>query len=403
MHRILFALLAAAVLAAQPAATKSAVRGDAREINTYFGNLPSAEIPAFTQERALALVAMPLACVDHPHSLPEQRTDYVWLHDSKARLLETYATTRAFYGCSDWHSAVNSTWTLIAVLKQFPQIPVGKLIREKLNDHLGKKNIEGEMEFFKTARNFEVPYGYAWFLKVYAELVSWSDPDANTWAQNLAPMVEQFSKKLAEYYTDLQFPSRPGLHPNTANTIGLLLDYTNTVNDVALKDVLLKTANRFFLKDKSCPTGYEPAGTDFLSPCLSEARLMSVVLEPAKFEPWLNDFLPPVYSEAFQTLTKSVDVSNVKKKDLEGGKSHLIGLGFSRGQFLIEIASALPAGDPRVPVLKRLAAINVNGAYQGLADAGYAGSHWFATYAVLMSRASESAQKKDLSARKAAN
>ena len=39
------------------------------------------------------------------------------------------------------------------------------------------------------------------------------------------------------------------MHPNTTNTIGLLLDYSGVVNDVALKEVLLKTANRFFLKD----------------------------------------------------------------------------------------------------------------------------------------------------------
>ena len=31
--------------------------------------------------------------------------------------------TPAFYGCFDWHSAVNSTWTMVAVLKQFPLIP----------------------------------------------------------------------------------------------------------------------------------------------------------------------------------------------------------------------------------------------------------------------------------------
>ena len=98
-------------------------------------------------------------------------------------------------------------------------------------------------------------------------------------------------------------------------------------------------------------------------------------------------FLPPAYSEAFKPLTTPVDVSGVKKKDLEGGKSHLIGLGFSRGQALLDIAIALPREDARIPVLRRLAAINISGAYQALAEAGYAGSHWFATYAVLSAKA----------------
>ena len=61
--------------------------------------LPAAEIPAFTQERAMALVAMPLACLDRPHAVPEQRTEYLWTHDSKPHILDTYTATRAFYGC----------------------------------------------------------------------------------------------------------------------------------------------------------------------------------------------------------------------------------------------------------------------------------------------------------------
>jgi hypothetical protein len=380
---VLFTLGCASVQAADPVTL-----ANAKEIASYLGTLPAVEVPPFTQERAMALVSMPLACLDHPQAVPEQRVDYLWIHDSKPRLLDTYTTTRAFYGCSDWHSAANSTWTLITVLKQFPQIAVGKLIREKLQDHLGKKNIEGEMEFLKNAKSFEVPYGYAWLLKIYAELVTWSDPEANTWALNVAPLAEQCSKKLVEYFTDLQLPSRAGMHPNTANAISLLLDYTKVVNDVALGDAVMKTAKRFFTNDKSCPTAYEPGGTEFLSPCLSEARLMGSVLDQAHYVAWLDNFLPPVYSEAFKPLAAPVDVSGVKKKDLEGGKSHLIGLGFSRGQALTEIANALPADDPRIPVFRRLAAINAASAFQALAEAGYAGSHWFATYAVLYSHAS---------------
>jgi hypothetical protein len=398
MHRFWIGILIFVGISQMMAADNAAPRPDTKDLAAYLGSLPAAEIPGFTQERAMALMAMPLACLDHPHSVPEQRTDYLWTHDSKPHILDTYSTTRAFYGCSDWHSAVNSTWTLITMLKQFPEIPVGKLIREKLREHLGKKNIEGEMEFFKTAKNFEVPYGYAWLLKVYAELVNWTDPEANTWAQNLAPMAQQFSKKLVEYFTDLQFPSRAGMHPNTTNAIGLLLEYSGVVNDVTLKEVLLKTANRFFLKDKNCPTAYEPAGTDFLSPCLSEARLMSLVLDSSQYVSWLERFLPPAYSEAFKPLTLPVDVSGVKKKELEGGKSHLIGLGFSRGQALLDIANALPREDPRIPVLRRLAAINVTGAYRALADAGYAGSHWFATYAVLFAKADQMGRSVPVSA-----
>jgi hypothetical protein len=358
-----------------------------KELKAYLGSLPEAQFPVFNQEQAMALVALPLSCVDHPQAVPEQRVDYLWVHDGKSHLLDAYDKNRAFYGCFDWHSAVNSTWTMVAVLKQFPQIAVGPLIRMELKEHLNKKNIEGEMEYFKSAKNFEVPYGYAWLLKLYAELLTWDDADAKTWAANVAPLAQQFSKKLAEYFTDLPYPTRSGMHPNTAFSLSLLLDYTEIANDAALRDAATKTAKRFFLNDRACPTAYEPGGSEFLSPCLAEAGLMSKILDREQFLPWLNDFLPAIYSPAFKPLTAPVDVANIKKEDLQAGKSHLIGLAFQRGQALADISRMLPANDPRIPVLRRLAVINGRSGFQALTAAGYYGSHWLATYAVLCSRA----------------
>jgi len=360
---------------------------EARQLAAFLAGLPPAQMPALTEPQALAMVAMPLSCLDHPQAVPEQRVDYLWVHDSKPHMLDSYDKNRAFYGCFDWHSAVNSTWTMVAVLKQFPNIPVSRLIQEKLKDHLGKKNIEGEMEFFKSAKNFEVPYGYAWLLKLYAELQGWDHPDAKKYAENLAPLVQQFSKKLVGYFNDLPFPTRSGLHPNTAFSLGLVLDYTEIVSDPPLREAAVKTANRFFLADRNCPTAYEPGGTEFLSPCLAEARLMSRVLDRQHVAQWLTDFLPSAYSETFKPLTVPVDVSGITKEDQLAGKSHLIGLAFQRAEAMMGIAHALPTDDPRVPVLARLAAINATSGFKALADAGYYGSHWLGTYAVMCSRA----------------
>jgi hypothetical protein len=166
----------------------------------------------------------------------------------------------------------------------------------------------------------------------------------------------------------------------------MALDYTTIVDDPPLRDAALKAANRFFLTDKACPTAYEPGGTEFLSPCLAEARLMSRVVEPARFSAWLDEFLPPIYSPVFKPLTVPVDVTGLMKDEQLAGKSHLIGLAFQRAEAMMAISNALPAADPRVPVLRRLAAINGNSGFKALADAGYYGSHWLGTYAVLCSR-----------------
>src|SRR5437016_9277156 len=196
---------------------RGADMAEAKNLAAYLATLPAAQLPALTDQQALAMVAMPLSCIDRPQAIPEQRVDYLWVHEGKAHLVDAYDKNRAFYGCFDWHSAVNSTWTMVAVLKQFPAIAVGHLIQEKLKDHLDKKNIEGEMEFFKTAKNFEVPYGYAWLLKLYAELVAWENPEAKKYAENLLPLAQQFSKKLTDYFKHLPLPTRSGCHPMPAS------------------------------------------------------------------------------------------------------------------------------------------------------------------------------------------
>lgn len=368
-------------------ATKPKQDLSAQLMADFVSSLPKVEVGPFTEERALAMVTMPLACLDRPHALPETRTDYIWIHETKPRLVEAYDKNRAFYGCFDWHSAVNSTWTMVAVLKQFPKIAVGPLIREKLKDHLGKKNIQGEMDFLKDAKRFEIPYGYAWALKLYGELSTWDDPDAKTWSANMAPLAAQLSKKLVEYFNDLPLAVRSGMHPNTAFAVGLVLDYTDAVTDAPLREAAVKAATRFFGKDSDCPTAYEPAGTDFLSPCLAEARTMSWVLDRGAFALWLTDFFPALYSIAFKPLTEPVDVRGIKKDDLQGTKSHLVGLAFHRAEALLTIAAALPADDSRVTALRKIAAVNGGSGARAFADAGYHGSHWLGTYAVMYFRA----------------
>lgn len=352
----------------------------------FLNTLPDVPLTALDETRALALAALPLSCVDHPQELPENRVEYIWLQDTKPRLLEAYDKNRVFYGCSDWHSAVHSMWALAAIAKQFPHSPIASLLRDRLKDHLGKKNVDGEMEFLKASKRFEIPYGYAWVLKLYAELITWEDPDAKAWATNMAPLAQEVSKRLVQYFKDLPYPMRGGLHPNTANVSTLMLDYTETITDAALREAVIKSDEKFFSEDRDCPTAYEPAGTDFLSPCLTEARLMSRLMDQTHYVAWLNDFLPAPYTLAFKPLTMPADSGEFKKDDLVGAKSHLVGLAFSRAEDFLSIANALPADDARVPIFRRLAAINAKSGYDRLGIAGYEGAHWFATYALLYSR-----------------
>lgn len=349
------------------------------DLAAFLAKLPAATPPVLNADDAVWLAEMPLSCLDHPQAPPNGH-GYLW--EATFRPPDDYQHTLAFYGCFDWHSSVNSTWTLIKLLKGYPELPDGNLIRLKLGRHLGASNLAGELAYLKGAGAFERPYGYSWILKVAADLSEWKDPDGEKWAANMTPLSTWVSSEMASFLDDLPQPNRGGVHPNTAFGMYLMLDYVELTKNETLHTAISNAAKRFYTNDKNCNTKEEPAGSDFLSPCLTEAALMSRLWPREVFVPWLNTFLPPFDSVDFKPLTEPVDTSGVLRPEQLAGKSHLIGLAFQRGAMMGRIADALPADDVRASVLRRLAAIHGVKGMQAMYRAGYFGSHWLGTYAV---------------------
>jgi Protein of unknown function (DUF2891) len=167
----------ALVLLAFSATAQAAVTSpspDAGHASAYLKSLPAAQRPVFDAAQTIALASLPLSCIDHPQALQDRPQIYLWVYDDKAHPTEAYMRNRAFYGCYDWHSAVNSTWTMLALLKQNPKMFLGPVIRQRLTEHLGKDNIAGEVKFFDYEdpddgewKGFERPYGFTWLLKLY--------------------------------------------------------------------------------------------------------------------------------------------------------------------------------------------------------------------------------------------
>jgi len=366
---------------------------DSAKIRDYLKSLPTPTPPAYDEVQRLALAANPLGCEDHPHSPGIIRPGYLWQREDKPQIIDDYDKHRAFYGCLDWHSAVNSTWMMISLIKADPTIAVAPAIRTELASHFQKPNIDGELDFFTKLRgqgaDFEKPYGYAWLLKLYGELKTWNDPDGQRAATVLEPLAKWMSEQYVFYLHSMNYPVRVGLHPNTTLDMGFVLDYTNLVQDKTLETAVHETALRLFRNDTHCATGSEPVFGDFASPCLTEAALMGRVMIPESYAKWLDTFLPPVYSEEFQLYAKDIDAVHGNNRDTTGTdeeglpNAHLIGLNFQRAADLLTIAHGLPKDDPRVAVYQRLAAINGKQGYDKIGAAGYLGTHWLATYALL--------------------
>ncbi|HTV53481.1 MAG TPA: DUF2891 family protein, partial [Terriglobia bacterium] len=374
-----------------------AQEGQREKIAAYIKSMPPVKAPDYNETERLALAANPLGCEEHPHASGPpggiRSAQYLWQRDGKPQIAADYDHHHAFYGCLDWHSAVNSTWMMVSLIKGDSTIAVAPAIRSELEYHIQKTNIDGEMDYFThlqgVGADFEMPYGYAWLLKLYGGLKSWDDPEGKRASATLEPMATWFAKQFTDYLNSLNYPIRVGLHPNTALDMGFVLDYVADTHDEAMEETIRKNALRLFQNDTHCPTSSEPVFGDFASPCLTEAALMGRILSPAEYAKWLTDFLPPVYSDEFALYSKPIDAVHGSNRDTTGTdeeglpNAHLIGLNFQRATDLMWIATSLPQDDPRVAAYRMLADINGKQAYAKIGLGGYLGTHWLATYALM--------------------
>ncbi len=404
------------------------LRADYRDVNELLQKLPTVAAPTLDEQRALWLGALPLSCLDRLQSRPGGRgggranllvagdsargrptlaardttadsigrgrsgtrgpaapgtntgAGYFWVPTYK--LVADHDRLRAFWGCNDWHSAVGSTWVTVRLLETFPTSALRELAREKLNAHLGKSNLEGEMDFFRaTAASinpipsasqtgfFERPYGFAWLLELAQELRAWPDSQSQRWSASVAPLAAWMADSLGAYLTKLVEPVRSGAQTNTALSMTLALDYANVVGDGRLRGTIVSTARRFYLADTTCATQNErvapgaggrggrgggrgagrgaisdstsrlstpndltaatgrsaaPAapgggGPEIISPCLTEAALMARVLDSRGYVAWLDRFLPPLESGRFAPLTEAIAIPTSAPAPRGGG------------------------------------------------------------------------------------
>jgi hypothetical protein len=474
------------------------LRADYKDLSELLKNLPAMAPRPFDESLGLWLGALPLSCLDRLQARPGGRggaranvaTDsarmrgadsgsapiraaaappnnsgagYFWV--ASYTLMNDHDRLRAFWGCNDWHSAVASTWATIRVLRNYPHSTLNDLTREKLNAHLGRANLDGELEFFRATAAainpipsasqtglFERPYGFAWLLELASELHTWPDSQAKRWSTNITPLASWMADSLGGYFTKLVEPIRSGAQNNTALNMTLALDYADVVHDAKLRSAVLSAARKFYLNDSTCATqtervvpaaagrggrGGRGANTDtsrrapttpndltaasrgaappaqfggggavVASPCLTEAALMSRVLEPHAYVAWLDRALPPLQSGRFAPLTEAIAIPTAPPTPptppvsadtspagraaaaaaaataLANERARVAGLSFSRAQSMERIAHALPATDPRVAAWHRLSAIQADRGFELLRD-DQAGLTWLPAQALL--------------------
>ncbi|MBT6692755.1 MAG: DUF2891 domain-containing protein [Porticoccaceae bacterium] len=318
-------------------------------------------------EQAANLMQLPLACAEteYPNKLSQTLR-------SEEDLASPTDLHPAFYGCFDWHSAVHGHWSMVRLLKEFPDVVGNAQARAILQRHITPENVVKDIDYLRGNISWERPYGWAWLLKLVLELQDWNDPMAASLTTALEPLAEELSKMYIAHLPKLVYPIRVGEHANTAFGLTFAWDYALQFDDIPLQMAIKQRAHDFYLQDKNCPIGWEPSGYDFLSPCLEEVDLMRRVLPKEKFMVWLNEFLPALMSPSFD-----LPVGQVFDRT-DGKLVHLDGLNFSRAWVFYKLAEQYP----QFGHLKKLADRHVEYSLPNLVGDSYEGGHWLGSFAI---------------------
>ena len=110
--------------------------------------LTQTEPVVLTLSEANKLAELPLACIntEYPNKLGQTL-------GSKADIAQPNELHPAFYGCFDWHSSVHGHWSLVTLLKQFPDLDKAEAIKNALKANLSAENIKAEVQYFNKKHN----------------------------------------------------------------------------------------------------------------------------------------------------------------------------------------------------------------------------------------------------------
>ena len=330
---------------------------------------PKSEPPVYAIEEANRLLALPLHCVETEY--PNKLGQTIGGDDD---LQPPRVLHPIFYGCFDWHSAVHGYWSMVTLLKQFPELDKAQEVRDILKNNITQENVATEVLYFdgKLNASYERTYGWAWLLKLAEALQTWDDPMAQELFKHLQPLTDVIVSKYIEFLPKLVYPIRVGEHTNTAFGLTFAYDYAVAVGNSELKSLIEVRARDFFATDTQCPIAWEPSGYDFLSPCLEEIDIMRRVLDKATFTTWIHNFLPAIADSNF-----SIAVGQVSDRT-DGKLVHLDGLNFSRAWVLYGLANQYSEFEH----LRQVAHDHVGYSYPNLVGDSYEGGHWLGSFAI---------------------
>ncbi|RYY48830.1 MAG: DUF2891 domain-containing protein [Chitinophagaceae bacterium] len=328
----------------------------------------------FNEATASRLSKLPLHCIANEWP---NKTSHGSDSATDHRLLP-HELHPVFYGCYDWHSSVHGHWMLVKLLKTFPGIAERTQIVALLNKSFQLEKMKAEAAYFskyKTSALYERTYGWAWLLKLDQELYEWNDPLGRAWHAALQPLTAKVKELWTAYLPKQTYPNRTGVHPNTAFGLVFALDWATALRQEDFAALIRQRSREYYLNNKATPAYLEPDGSDFLSPSLEIADLMTRVLDKKAFAKWFDKF-----------YTKK-GIENVLTPPIVSDRTdyqivHLDGLSLSRAWCLKTVGAYLPQGHRYKAKLLPAAEEMLQKTIPHISSGNYGGDHWLASFAV---------------------
>lgn len=325
-------------------------------------------------ETALKLSKMPLHCISSEFP---NKTSHLADAEKDAKMLP-HELHPVFYGCLDWHSSVHGHWMLVKLLKEFPTIENKEEIIKVLDNSFQKDKMILEAEYFgkyTASKGFERTYGWAWLLKLDEELYSWDSDLGKKWHESLQPLTQKIVAIWKDFLPKQTYPNRTGVHPNTAFGLCFAYDWAKAKKETEFLNLIIQKSKDFYLSNKDIPAHLEPDGSDFFSPSLQSADLMTRILPQKEFEKWFKKF----YNQAgLERVCQAPTVSDRNDYQIV----HLDGLSFSRAWNMKKIAKNLSQKNPVKKKLETTSQEFITKSLAVLFDSGYGGEHWLASFAI---------------------
>jgi len=289
----------------------------------------------------------------------------------------------AFHGSLDWHSSAHMQWSLVRLLTLAPDAMSAKGtdagVRKLLDERLTPAGLRIEADYLRAHPSFERPYGWAWVAALAAATRQLPEVEAGRWAAALQPVADVVADLVLAWLPRQVYPVRHGVHANTAFAMALLLEAYADLGRSDVVDALRRRANEWFGADTGYATRWEPSGSDFLSPALSEVELMRRVLPADDFATWWPRFLPGLPEGEHDGLLTVPEV--VDRTD--GHLVHLFGLALSRAWQLRALAGTLPADDRTATRLRAAADAQVAAVLPEVTAGDFMSTHWLVSFALL--------------------